>query len=92
MDFADPYSLIEPDELAKRWKMKPVTLAQWRWTGRGPRFLKMGRNTFYRLKDIEAFEEKKAHNSTTQIKKEESEEILRNPNHWRRKMKLKKRL
>ena len=57
--------LIEPEDLAKRWKITPLTLAQWRWTGRGPRFMKMGHNTFYRAKDVEAFEEQKAQRSTT---------------------------
>lgn len=58
-------SLIEPDELAKRWKITPLTLAQWRWSGKGPRFIRMGRHTFYRPQDIEAYEEKKAKQSMT---------------------------
>lgn len=92
MDFSNPNALIEPDELAARWKMKLVTLSHWRWTGRGPRFLKVGRNTFYRLKDIQAFEENKAQSSTTKTRGEEIEDILRKSKPWRRKMKLKKRL
>lgn len=88
MNFSDPNALIEPDELAERWKMKPMTLAHWRWTGRGPRFLKMGRNTFYRLKDIQAFEEKKVRSSTTNSYG--IEDILEHPNQWRKKMNLKR--
>lgn len=57
--------LFEPEDLAKRWKLTPLTLAQWRWTGRGPRFFKAGRNTFYREKDVEAYEEEKAQRSTS---------------------------
>ena len=57
--------LMEPEDLAKRWKLTPLTLAQWRWTGRGPRFFKAGRNTFYRVQDVEAYEEQKAQRSTT---------------------------
>ncbi|MBL8676830.1 MAG: DNA-binding protein [Alphaproteobacteria bacterium] len=57
--------LIEPEELAKRWKITTTTLAQWRWSGRGPRYVRLGHNSFYRPKDIEAYEEEKARRSTT---------------------------
>lgn len=60
-----PAPLFEPEDLAKRWKVTILTLAQWRWTGIGPRFFKAGRNTFYRAQDIEAYEEEKAQRSTT---------------------------
>lgn len=60
-----PEPLFEPEDLAKRWKVTLLTLAQWRWTGRGPRFFKAGRNTFYRVQDIEAYEEEKAQRSTS---------------------------
>lgn len=63
--------LLEPEDLAKRWKVTPLTLAQWRWTGRGPRFFKAGRNTFYRVPDIEAYEEQRAQRSTTHKNDEE---------------------
>lgn len=87
--------LIEPEDLAKRWKVTPLTLAQWRWTGRGPRFVKMGRNTFYREKDIDAYEEEKAQRSTSanpslSLRNYETrhfEEILENKLKYRRKRK-----
>ena len=82
-----PKNLIGPEELAARWKMKPITLAQWRWTGRGPRFIKMGHNTFYRIKDIEAYEEQKAKQSTTQTDEDEMNRIILESKRRRRKMK-----
>lgn len=48
--------LITPDVLATRWDIKRETLSQWRWNGRGPQFLKLGRKVLYRIQDIEAFE------------------------------------
>ena len=40
--------------LAERWQMSPRTLEQWRWQGRGPRYLKIGGRIIYRLEDIDA--------------------------------------
>ena len=42
--------------LAERWQMSPRTLEQWRWQGKGPKFLKIGGRVVYRLEDIDAFE------------------------------------
>jgi hypothetical protein len=47
------------DALAKRWQVSPRTLERWRWTGIGPRFLKIGRRVRYRLEDIEAYEKQR---------------------------------
>jgi hypothetical protein len=43
-------------ELANRWRISPRTLAQWRWRGKGPCFVKVGGRVVYRLADIEAYE------------------------------------
>jgi hypothetical protein len=43
-------------ELSRRWSLSPRTLEQWRWRGRGPRYLKILGRVVYRLEDIEAFE------------------------------------
>jgi hypothetical protein len=43
-------------ELANRWRMSPRTLERWRFTGEGPRFMKIGGRVVYRLEDIMAFE------------------------------------
>lgn len=52
------------EELAARWGVTVATLDQWRWNGRGPRFFKPGRIIYYRVKDVELFEEIKARQST----------------------------
>ena len=43
-------------DLANRWRLSPRTLERWRFTGEGPRFIKLGGRVIYRLEDIEAFE------------------------------------
>ncbi|UYP68518.1 helix-turn-helix domain-containing protein [Thalassobacter stenotrophicus] len=43
-------------ELAARWKISPRTLERWRYTGDGPRFIKLGGRVIYRIADVEAFE------------------------------------
>lgn len=58
--------LMSPDTLAIRWNMSTTTLSQWRWNGRGPRYLKLGRRVMYRLQDIEKFEEQKVRCNTSQ--------------------------
>ena len=44
-------------ELAVRWKISHRTLERWRWTGEGPRFVKLGGRVVYRLEDVEAYEQ-----------------------------------
>ncbi len=58
--------LITPEALAERWNLTIATLSQWRWNGRGPHYLKIGRRILYRLQDVEDFEECKLRSSTTQ--------------------------
>lgn len=43
-------------ELARRWSMSPRSLERWRWTGVGPRFVKLQGRILYRVVDIEEFE------------------------------------
>ena len=43
-------------ELASRWRISHRTLERWRWSGEGPRFIKLGGRVVYRLADIEQFE------------------------------------
>lgn len=58
-------SLLTEKNLAERWGIKPMTLSQWRWNGRGPMFLKIGRRVLYRLEDVAAFEENKRYANTS---------------------------
>jgi len=43
-------------QLAERWQISHRTLEQWRWLGRGPKFLKIGARVLYDLDEIEAYE------------------------------------
>lgn len=55
---------LDQKDLAERWLISPRTLEQWRWQGRGPRYLKIGGRVIYRLSDIEAFEAISLHANT----------------------------
>lgn len=39
--------LLTPDEAAERIGVKATTLRNWRWKGRGPRFVRFGRYARY---------------------------------------------
>jgi hypothetical protein len=58
-------ALLTRESLATRWKLKIKTLDQWRWSGRGPQYVKIGREIFYRLPTVEQFEESKEQKSTS---------------------------
>lgn len=45
--------------------ISPKTLQNWRWQGRGPRFLKVGGKVFYRQSDLERFLERCERASTS---------------------------
>lgn len=53
--------LLTPKNLADRWNMKPKTLKDWRWQGRGPKFIKIGGRVLYRLMDVEDYETENLH-------------------------------
>ena len=54
-------------ELAARLNISPRTLERWRWTGEGPRFMKVGGRVVYRLEDVEGYEDSQQRNSTAEI-------------------------
>ena len=51
-------------QLAARWHLSPRTLEQWRWLGKGPRFLKIGARVLYDEDDIEDYEADRRHQNT----------------------------
>ena len=51
-------------ELAARWNISHRTLERWRWTGEGPRFVKLGGRVVYRLEDVEEYEREQIRAST----------------------------
>jgi predicted site-specific integrase-resolvase len=52
-------------DLAARWNISHRTLERWRWTGEGPRFVKLGGRVVYRLEDVEDYEREQIRASTT---------------------------
>lgn len=52
-------------ELAVRWRISHRTLERWRWTGEGPKFLKVGGRVVYRLSDVEEYEQSIVRSSTS---------------------------
>jgi predicted site-specific integrase-resolvase len=61
-----PIKHLRQAEVAQRWNVSPRTLERWRWTGQGPRFLKVGGRVVYRIEDIEAYEARQLRTSTVQ--------------------------
>lgn len=51
-------------QLAARWNISHRTLERWRWSGEGPKFLKVGGRVVYRISDIEEYEEAIVRTST----------------------------
>lgn len=57
---------MKTPEAATYLNVQPATLEQWRWNGRGPRFVKIGRSVRYRIADLEAFLDSRVFASTTE--------------------------
>ncbi|MBS1856110.1 MAG: helix-turn-helix domain-containing protein [Acidobacteria bacterium] len=46
---------VDERQVAAQLNVKPATLRKWRFLGRGPKFLRVGRAVRYRITDIEAW-------------------------------------
>jgi predicted site-specific integrase-resolvase len=57
---------LKTEEAAKFLQVKPATLEQWRWSGKGPLFVKLNRTVIYRKADLEAFVAARVFGSTTE--------------------------
>jgi predicted DNA-binding transcriptional regulator AlpA len=55
--------LIDESALAARLGVSRSTLQSWRYSGRGPRFVKLGRMVRYRVADIDAYLSANTHGS-----------------------------
>ncbi|MGW9167907.1 helix-turn-helix domain-containing protein [Agromyces sp. NPDC055658] len=58
--------LLTPDEVAKLAHTTPGQLAQLRYRGGGPRFVKFGKKVLYRRADVESFLEANLYTRTDQ--------------------------
>lgn len=65
-------TFLTPERLAERWSITSATLSQWRWSGKGPRFLKIGGRVLYRIPDVEDFEAQKVRQNTSQTSSPEN--------------------
>ena len=55
-----------PAEAADWLRVRTPTMAQWRWKGGGPRFIRLSaRKILYRLEDLEAFTAERTFVSTS---------------------------
>ncbi len=44
-------------ELAKKWRMHPVSLTNWRTKGKGPHYLKLGGKVLYPVTEVLKWEQ-----------------------------------
>ncbi|WP_425450195.1 helix-turn-helix transcriptional regulator [Virgifigura deserti] len=56
--------ILTSTELAARWHCHKVTLCNWRVQGKGPKFIKIGKEILYRLEDVLAWERDNRRQST----------------------------
>lgn len=53
-------NLLTPSEVSGSWEIPIATLAQWRYKGIGPRYVRVGRHVRYRSADLERWLESQA--------------------------------
>ena len=58
-------TLVPPEGAAERLGLQPSTLANLRWRGGGPPYLKVGGRVRYRLTDLAAWLDTRVHTSTS---------------------------
>ena len=57
--------LIPPEQAAEYLCVSVVPRRKWRWEGKGPKFLKLGRKVVYREQDIHDWIDGRVRNSTS---------------------------
>jgi hypothetical protein len=48
-------ALVDERRAAQILSIQPATLARWRWAGKPPRFVKIGRLVRYSVRELESF-------------------------------------
>jgi predicted site-specific integrase-resolvase len=56
---------LSPEDAARRLGVESSTLANWRWRGAGPRYLKVGGRVRYRASDLAAYLDAQTRASTS---------------------------
>ena len=59
------HTLLNEMQTSQMIGIKPATLRKWRWEGKEPQFLKVGRRVYYRRDDLTAFLESSIRKSTS---------------------------
>lgn len=65
MTLEDQTATYAPEDAALRLGVEVSTLANWRWNGRGPRFVKCGGRVRYRLSDLARYLDEQTRGSTS---------------------------
>ena len=60
-------TLLTAEQVAAKIQISHKTLRKWRWEGKGPRYIKIGRKVAYRPADIEAYVQANVRTSTSDI-------------------------
>jgi predicted site-specific integrase-resolvase len=50
-------SFLTPDQVAERYQISPDSLKEWRYKGRGPKYIRIGKRVRYRESDLLRWEE-----------------------------------
>ena len=50
-------TFLTPDQVAQRYQVSEATLKEWRYKGRGPKFLRIGKRVRYREADLLRWEQ-----------------------------------
>lgn len=58
-------ALYTPIQAAEYLCISEMTLRKWRWEGKGPRFVKIGRKVVYRTDDLHAYVQSMIRTSTS---------------------------
>jgi excisionase family DNA binding protein len=58
-------TLYSPTQAAELLCMSEMTLRKWRWEGKGPQFVKMGRKVLYQESDLRDYVRSMIRTSTT---------------------------
>ena len=49
-------AFLTSKELADRWRLSDQTLANWRYTGKGPQFIRVGSRVLYPIDKVQEYE------------------------------------
>jgi len=52
-----PTQYLTPEQLASRWQIQKKTLDNWRYQGKGPKYVRIGSRIRYPVDQVTAYEE-----------------------------------